>query len=796
MKEQNCGEVYHRSLRLRQTIIVLAAFGVAFSCRAEDAHNYDSYIRLKNDLYIAENVAGCPPADAWNPEGEMKDGSYYLIPEGITLTHLTQKTEGMPTGGRWPGEELAVAGVFHVGAKNGRDNAAETPHLALLAGGRLLLSTAFGTIKGGTIDVRGTVGNPALIEYDFASINDKSTYYPLLDVAFTGGEDAVVEFRYTAIGENFDVFQRAFRVTGGFAGYKGMVAVEGEKTWLRPQTGSKTFDIGGMLRIANRGNVYVSEVSPVFGSLMIDAGSKLRIAAGLTVTVAGALHLMPGAKIAVDAIAGKEFAYDNGSNVPPEVPVLSVSGAENAEKVDRSALLAAIAAGGVAFENSETQAGLPRFRLVENLRDDGGVDFKVSYVPVVEQTASCSRDSSTYAHEAMHETHLGDKKPVSPDKDYYNTEWHVFFTSKDVQEYTFPGGSLTARFLKNGRVIGFYGDDKVLIPDFRIIGEAGYDSRIRHMTANGTCYLKGGLTLSGIVNFSMSGSGIFHLESSLRGTGDLVETLDMAKIIEKNGKCQGTLSLEGDNAEFKGRILVGCGLEPIKDSLDLTNLTLQVSSGANLGGPCEEFVFDAVKIAKFCKLSITDTSTFDAGNRGWCLMDGSSVEVAPDKVATVKGTVTFGGASEKTGTGTLVLGGSAKFYDSQNDCAVNVPNGAEFRVAAGRLGVTSSSALTGVNLKFAHGAKLVVMPESECMTLSSSPVIEGDNLSVEVELPEDADRMAVDILSLPASASFDSSRFSLPRKPGYAIVLATWQENGNAIYTISCEKIGFIITVR
>ena len=316
------------------------------------------------------------------------------------------------------------------------------------------------------------------------------------------------------------------------------------------------------------------------------------------------------------------------------------------------------------------------------------------------------------------------------------------------------------------------------------------------MEGNGTCYLKGGLTLSGNVNFSMSGSGVFHLESSLCGGGNLIETLDLDKIIAKAAKCQGALSLEGDNIGFRGRILVGCGLEPLENSLGLTNLTLLVSSGGNLGGPCEEFVFDAVKIAKACKLSITDTATFDANNRGWCFMDGSAVDVAPGKVAMMKKNVTFGGESEKTGGGTLIIGASAKFYDAENDSVGDIPNGATLRIAAGGIGVVSPGALTGVNLKFAQDAGLVVLPESRCMVLSSAPVLEGENLPIEFEMPEGSDSMTVDILSLPASVTFDSSKLSLPRKSGYAISLTTRQVDGNVIYGLSCKKIGFIISVR
>ena len=40
-------------------------------------------------------------------------------------------------------------------------------------------------------------------------------------------------------------------------------------------------------------------------------------------------------------------------------------------------------------------------------------------------------------------------------------------------------------------------------------------------------------------------------------------------------------------------------------------------------------------------------ATFDAANRGWCLMDGATVEVDDGKTATMNGAITFGGATVK-----------------------------------------------------------------------------------------------------------------------------------------------------
>ena len=163
---------------VKMFILGFAAIDSVLSVLAADTRDYSTYIKLKSNTTIDDTTGGWPSADKWNPAGEMTDEGYYLIPSGKTLTSWT-KNSG-PTGGTWPGMELAIQGTFAVNATGGRTKAAVTPHLALLPGGMLSLGNyAYSTVNGTTLDIRGTAENPSSIAYKYATSNNKDNYYPL-----------------------------------------------------------------------------------------------------------------------------------------------------------------------------------------------------------------------------------------------------------------------------------------------------------------------------------------------------------------------------------------------------------------------------------------------------------------------------------------------------------------------------------------------------------------------------------------------------------------------------------------
>ena len=780
-----------RATRLESLICGFVALGLAVSTLAVDTRNYSTYIKLKATTELSETDGGWPTADKWDPEGEMSDSGYYLIPSGITLTTKTKSSGGNPIGGTWPMAELAIEGTFTIWANGSREKAAVTPRLALLPGGNVTLTTPYSTLNGDTLDIRGTAANPSIVECSISNSNDNKNYFPKLNIAFTGDSDSVVKFiRTTTPGDDY---QRAFRVTGGFANFLGTAIVDGAHTWLRPETSATTFDIGGTLWITNGASVYVATVSPTFGSLVMASGTTLQIDSRRPVTVTNSLRIAEGATVIFDDAASllSSFKKDyrtGADHSPAGITFISVCGAANAAAVDRTALFNAVKVKA-GSEQDLYPGGIPRLKLAESVREDGGVDFKISHEPFVAQTNGCAASYNPYG-KGYYEGYLSDGQEISSEYDYVTLkDKAVYFNNNG--SYEFHGKSWT--IVGGTSPVGLYSGDKMIVRDLRLLDGVWF----RQMSKDSNAYVDGAATLYGTVNFRVFGRKTFYVPANLSGVGDIIVTLDVNRITATScDNYYGRLELSGDNSAWTGRAWVGCGRSASAKE-GLTNLTLRVTSAASLGGARDAFTFDAVKIADTCTLAVTETATFDAANRGWCLMDGSTVSISSNKVVTMNETVTFGGAIKKTSEGTLVLGGAAKFYDSENDAATDTPNGASFRIVSGALGVTSAAALAGVDLAFSAGTKLLVFPESEGLTLSSAPTFAGGTLPVELQIEDGYTEGAANILTLPSSVPFDASTLSVVRKKGYKIGPVTARTEGdNTTYYVTISKVGLVILLQ
>ncbi len=142
-------------MKTKAMIAVSIAVACAMGASAADTRDYSTYIKLKANTDIAYQVGGWPAASAWNPEGEMTDEGYYLIPSGKTLASKTNTGADSggtpyPDGGTWPMAEMAIQGTFSVTATGGRGRAAVTPKTV---GDRTVYCAYFSRI-GFTVTVR------------------------------------------------------------------------------------------------------------------------------------------------------------------------------------------------------------------------------------------------------------------------------------------------------------------------------------------------------------------------------------------------------------------------------------------------------------------------------------------------------------------------------------------------------------------------------------------------------------------------------------------------------------------
>lgn len=195
--------------------------------------------------------------------------------------------------------------------------------------------------------------------------------------------------------------------------------------------------------VRNGETLRVDKASLTLASLTLEDGSVLSVSNGMTVT-AESLTIGDTATICAGNLASVDFTYDTGSNEPASVTIISVAGS-GATAVDRDRLWAAISRGGCTFRNA-LPGGIPRLKLAEIPRTDGGVDFAVTHDLVVRQIQSAGYQKGPYGF-GMYEGYLSDGLSISASKDYY-TDGCSIYASKN---YQFKGRSLTV-----DELIGLY----------------------------------------------------------------------------------------------------------------------------------------------------------------------------------------------------------------------------------------------------------------------------------------------------------------------------------------------------
>ena len=753
---------------------------------AEDNHDYSTYIKLKKNTTLTETDGGWPKADAWNPEGDMEDGKSYLVPSGISLASNTKSTEN--EGGTWPGNELAIEGLFSVSATGNRTKSAKIPCLALLPGGRILMKSAYGTINGDTLDIRGTNGAPSSIEYNYANANNNGNYYPQLNIAITGDADGVLRFAYTGTGQNYSDFQRAFRVLGGFADFHGTVIVDGERTWLRPMTTSVTFDIGGTLVITNGANVYVDTVSPTFGSLVMAEGSTLQIAAGKTVAAAHASFADATVEIAENSRIDLTGSFAAASPVK-----LKLSYAPGAYRTD---VMTLPVGKGALREEDFVIAGEPQFRYVLSVDSVDGIqvlwiknlnpDIKDETTGYVYQKIA-DGSSASYTIGSYNMAGNWSEEGAAP---HHGTNYYteVYFRDKGTKEDLFQGDSLTQAYTFRPTRKSFK------INDWRVVGVDGKKPSLNTAGDKSTYVFDGLLTvyttaecaftlIGGLSSLNDDGtiksSQTYVMKTKIRGASDAVMVVEGAESQAAGTPAgQAICEFPGDMSEYYGTLYVGKNETVRLGSWGLTNGTLAVKNwSAKIATTEDSSAFVPVKKYK------TETS--------------STVDVSEGKEIAVLDGMDITGTLTKAGGGMLSVGGIA-----------TVGADAELDVAEGSLKIVSTDAVNGITVGFAEGAKLVVDVSAKGdlkeygarNTQSDTPFVsltEGGRTLVSFTGEFDGEEAEVVVCTVSATAALPEFRVS-SKHSNLKVASSGWRtnEDGTKSFFVKFVKAGMVIVVR
>ena len=223
-----------------------------------------------------------------------------------------------------------------------------------------------------------------------------------------------------------------------------------------------------------------------------------------------------------------------------------------------------------------------------------------------------------------------------------------------------------------------------------------YDSDV---TIHGDVYI-GSSTLS----IQELNDRMFTLDGNLYGTG-LVKIYGRAR---QANDVRGFFHFTGDNSHYAGKIRATLSVDPGGTYPRWSGnrfTSLYVSDARSLGGPLEEFAYDALTLENMSELITSNSVAFTDASRGLYLKWIAQFTTPGDTTLTLRQPVTFNASAYKNGTGTLEMGGDLKFVDSDGDLTDTPPESATNRtlfVTGGILKPIAARSLDGIDIIFSN----------------------------------------------------------------------------------------------
>jgi hypothetical protein len=307
------------------------------------------------------------------------------------------------------------------------------------------------------------------------------------------------------------------------------------------------------------------------------------------------------------------------------------------------------------------------------------------------------------------------------------------------------------------------------------------------------------------------------IHSDISGTGLLRFAMDTEVSSTSWDKTLpfGSFELTGDNSAYRGKMMVDCwqtveekyggffGNEPYVPG-PCSNITLRVSSQANLGGALPEVTYDALTVSNECRLALLSTAVFDEPTRGWFFPENAYLLVMNGAVATVCSPITYGAKLVKEGAGTLVLGGTSRI-------APGIEGRPQVKIGEGSLGIVSPAAVDGLDVEFAAGTSLCLKakPDNPAMAergvdLTGASMSSGSAIAVDLDMAnvdmEALERVFVAICTVPsAQAAGYAGKFAFTDTVRKYVLELTWEDNPDSTKTLWAKvgkPSGFAIVVR
>jgi len=611
----------------------------------------------------------------WGENNEVATaGNKYYVPSDKTLYSIY-------SGSTFAGDVLAVSGKFFL--QNQGYTSSKIKKLELQPGG--LFDIVQNSYVTGDLVINGTAEKPSTVKfcgYNFSYLN--------MSVSSPAGSVVDLMCRATLTPENKENCPH-YITTGDWTGFNGTARLHGNSFYKVVFPYGKR-DIPGTFELLSGATWFtdgmeVDDGTCTFGGLKLKTGSEVRwfyITPQRSQQNTG-LYVVYGARNAFEMeqgvkldFGGNKFTFNVDNIEYPYKKLFHIhNGATYSADLD-SAIVTNVDVLG-------TCGPLPKLKgLVEVNNADGSKDICLGWEPFtymhgpsqssgssVGQVFKAGNDSFWSTGSVPTSDFVGDVLVVS----------NRSFELSAHATHNYPGMRLTlAKNTLYAQCSQFTLDELNLVGGTSI---SAYNA--------GTPTIKANKIRLWPATYPVTISGwnrTVTLDAPLEGSGAL------KVLTNQNGPM--TLKLKGDNSNYTGAITVE------------GNLTL---AGSNLGGAYEGAdTWKAVQFADGTKFSVDGSTTSSGDSRG-VFMNGN-VELAVGSGAQFKfgHPLTLGGTLTKSGTGTLMLGGTLAFSSAgaapTTTPTVGVNN--QISVTDGSMLATASTSLAGANVAFGSAAALAI----------------------------------------------------------------------------------------
>ena len=811
--------------RIITTACMLACFGTFAYDRSYDAiyTAATGYVTLDGDDTGNGANSSFHSEKNWSDKdvppnyGVPHAGTNYYVKAGKVLVLDDVSKDSTATG--FDGDSIVVGGQVKMNGAWGK--IANCGPLTMLPDS-VFYWVNIGNIVGGSVHVKGTgtsTTKPVLFRSG-RSGNNESLYSINADMSFSSDADGELHWMLDS-GRTIGV---TFTVPEDWSGFPGIFRM-GKNFTFKTQSG--LYNMAGHAIITTNAMLQLTASSgqSEIGELTIQKNGVLNLSAAngtQTVKIARRLELEPGALVIPQTFSGNLIAAQEFH------PVFDLTAeAVAAGLPDFSSIPVADSGRKASFvDGHEATTGIfPGLNWVVRDAEGGGKAVGFSYKETVAVTNDMNYNKCGFIPNGT-----GDADPAKfwADGQYPQNGKAYYGSGKNLMiratgnPYVFPGDS----FMMYNCAVGIYSDSRdMTISNLVLCG----NGRTRLMSKDTVYHLRGTLkvlrteyssnsktpTQSYGWKFNVGDRCTQFIDSDISGDGVLTFGMDTevgSSSWDKTLPC-GTVELTGDNSAFQGKIMVTCWqtvastragyFDPPYQPGPYSNVTLRVSSQANLGGALPQAAYNALTVNNECRLTLLSTTEFDEPTRGWFFPSNAYLRVEEGAVATVTSPITFGQKLVKEGAGTLMLGGTASV-------ASGLSGRPQVKVEAGSLGFVSSTAIAGLDVAFSSGTSLrvKVSQPGEAMAergvnLTNASITSSTAIPLVFDMPEEgnADKRSITVPVCTISASESSSYadlFSVYRAPrGYKAAL-TWTQNGDSTMTLRAELTpkGFVISFR